>query len=416
MPLKKAGSNWVFGNRFFDREAELAMLRERVLDGQHILLTAQRRMGKTSLVRELFRRLEEEGEVQPVFVDLEGAVTPQDAIASIAAASRSARGAWSRLKSRLGELTQAALDRLETVSVKELEVKFRARTDAGNWRSEGDLVLEALAESGRPVVLAMDELPMFVNRLLTGDDGQIGPSGYDAADAFLSWLRQNGQHHARRVTFIVLGSVSLLPILRRAGLSAKANIYNSFVLPPWDEETARQCLGELAASYQVRLGRAVRTEMCRRLRCHVPHHVQLFFEKLHTYLVIQTRQEANLEDVTYVYERLMLGSHGQPDLDHYETRLRLVLGTDGYRMALDLLTEAAVERGLADEAIRRYRLVLAASGTPAQTSVEDVLNVLEHDGYLERRVTGHRFVSGLLEDWWRSRYGSRFVPILDREG
>ena len=31
--LKKAGANWVDGERFFDRQAELAVLSERVCDG-----------------------------------------------------------------------------------------------------------------------------------------------------------------------------------------------------------------------------------------------------------------------------------------------------------------------------------------------------------------------------------------------
>ena len=55
MPLTKGGWNWVDGDRFFDREAEIKALAARVRDGTHTLLTAQRRMGKTSLVRELFR-------------------------------------------------------------------------------------------------------------------------------------------------------------------------------------------------------------------------------------------------------------------------------------------------------------------------------------------------------------------------
>ena len=67
-------SNWVDGDRFFDREVELQLLRERVENGTHTLLTAQRRMGKTSLVRELLRRLDEDGEFATVFVDLEGAM------------------------------------------------------------------------------------------------------------------------------------------------------------------------------------------------------------------------------------------------------------------------------------------------------------------------------------------------------
>ena len=61
MALRKAGGNWVQGDRFFDREVDLGALAERVRDGSHTLLTAQRRMGKTSLVRELLRRLTDEG-------------------------------------------------------------------------------------------------------------------------------------------------------------------------------------------------------------------------------------------------------------------------------------------------------------------------------------------------------------------
>ena len=42
---------------------------------------------------------------------------------------------------------------------------------------------------------------------------------------------------------------------------------------------------------------------------------------------------------------------------------------------------------------------------------EDVLHVLEHDSYLARQDDGYCFISGLLEDWWRVRYGrSRASP------
>ena len=50
--LRKAGANWVEGpDRFFDRENEIEALAERVRDGTHTLLTAQRRMGKTRSLR-----------------------------------------------------------------------------------------------------------------------------------------------------------------------------------------------------------------------------------------------------------------------------------------------------------------------------------------------------------------------------
>ena len=91
--LTKGGSNWVDGDRFFDREAELEALEERVRDGTHTLLTAQRRMGKTSLVRELLQRLADTGEFETVFVDLEAAMDPADAVAEIGVQTRPLQGA-----------------------------------------------------------------------------------------------------------------------------------------------------------------------------------------------------------------------------------------------------------------------------------------------------------------------------------
>ena len=91
--LRKAGANWVDGDRFFDRADELAALTDRVGDGTHTLLTAQRRMGKTSLVRELLRRLDGDGAVTTVFVDLEGANDAADAVAEIAIQAKPVRSA-----------------------------------------------------------------------------------------------------------------------------------------------------------------------------------------------------------------------------------------------------------------------------------------------------------------------------------
>ena len=55
--------------------------------------------------------------------------------------------------------------------------------------------MAALAANERPVVLAIDELPILVNHLLKGHDHRITPERTEAADEFLSWLRKNGPGH-----------------------------------------------------------------------------------------------------------------------------------------------------------------------------------------------------------------------------
>ena len=415
--LRKAGSNWVDGDRFFGRERELDVLKARVRDGTHTLLTAQRRIGKTSLVRELLRRLRADGHFETVFVDLEDVGTAADAVVEIGVASRDAHGAWDRIKAGFANVLHGLDERVDTLSMGEVRVKMRAGIDPGSWREKGDGVCAALARNERPVVLALDELPILVNRMLKDHDHRITPEGKQNVDEFLSWLRRNGQEYRGRICLIISGSVGLEPVLRQAGLSAHANIFSPLDLKPWDEKTALDCLAALAETCDLDLPLAVRQEMCRRLRCLVPHHVQRFFDSLDEDLRrTDGRRVASLDDVERVYTDEMLSIRGQVDLDHYESRLKLVLSPDGYRAALSLLTEAAVDDGvLRSGAIDRYREDFRAwTVTGELVPIDDVLRVLEHDGYLEPRGDGYRFVSGLLEDWWRARHERHFVPIARR--
>lgn len=417
MPLRKAGANWVDGDRFYSRDREIEMLSERTRDGTHTLLTAPRRMGKTSLVRELLRRLTEEGAFETIFIDLEDASDPADAIAEICAQSRSVKGVWPRIWPSFSNALKEIKDQVDSISISELRVQLRAGIAAGNQWRKGEDIIAALATNDRPVVLAIDELPIFVNRLLRGNGDDITPEGKLAADEFMSWLRKNGQMHRGRIILIVSGSVGLEPILRQAGLSAQANIFVSCDLKPWSEHTASSCLAELAEAYGLRLPLDVRIAMCRRLRCHVPHHVQQFFDYMHEHLRREGRTRALLSDVDQVYVNEMLSIRGQVDLEHYEGRLRVVLRTEEYRVALELLTEAAVGGGLlSDDVIDQYRrhLGLKVNAGAYPIAIEDVLYLLEHDGYLKRQDGGYSFVSGLLEDWWRVRHEQNFTSIMSR--
>ena len=406
--MQKAGGNWVVGERFFDREVELEALTDRVLEGTHTLLTAQRRMGKTSLVRELLRRLKESGQCETIFVDLESAATPADAVTEIAFQARATQDAWHRIRQLFANVLPPETEINARIPGVDLKVKLRSGVDAGNWRHNGDQIFAALARDGQ-VALALDELPILINRLLKGHNHRITPEGKRTADEFLSWLRKNGQEHRDKIAMILSGSVSLEPILQQAGLSAHANIFSAFNLEPWDEDTAMECLAALAKTYHLDLPFEVRKEMCRQLRCQIPHHVQRFFDVLHEHLRRTRRNIASVEDVRHVYDNDMLGVQGQMDMPHYEERLRMVLGDEAYRVALEILREAAVTGGrLSQSAIAKQRERQATEANPVQ--IEDVLHVLEHDGYLAKQDDGYCFTSGLLEDWWRVRYGRSQAP------
>lgn len=412
--LKQASGNWVNGERFWDRQEDLLLLSKRLDDGANVLLVAQRRMGKTSLMHETIRRIRDN--YVCLFVDLQKAAKPADAIAAIALAIKPFASIWKKAAAVFGNILKEAANTVEEIDLAELGIKLKAGMTSGTWAEKGDRLLQVLADMEKPVVLMMDEVPICINRILKGDEGTITPARRVEADAFMSWLRENTLRHKGKIRFVVSGSIGFEPVLHQAGISATLNTFQSYELKPWDPKTAEQCIEALANEYQVNLGEGAAAEMVRRLACCIPHHVQMFFAHVYERCVRRGRMEFFKDEVEDVYRDEMLSIRGHAELTHYEERLKSVLGDAEYRLALEMLTEAAVNRVLSREAMAAFRDLYGTGGFDAMEAQRTVLNVLEHDGYLQHDPDGqgYSFVSHLLRDWWEKRYKEFFTPVLER--
>ncbi len=414
--LKQAHGNWVEGDQFWDRVEDLALLTERIKDGANILLVAQRRMGKTSLMRELKRRLVEENENICIFVDLEKAFDAADAIVELSVATREFDPVWKKTTNVFSNTIKTFGSRIEKVSVGELGVTLRAGMTAADWSIKGDQLMEVLAGFEKPVLLLMDEVPILINRLLKGTDGKLTHEGRDKADSFMSWLRESCQKYQRSVQILLAGSIGLEPILRQANLSATLNSFSAFELKPWSDEVAEKCLTALAVEYEVKLNEGVTREIMRHLGCNIPHHVQMFFDRIYT----QCKRRGNMvfkkEEVKPIYEREMLSTHGHAELMHYEERLKTVLGDEAFTFAVEMLTEAAIAGRLERETMIELRRYQELPERDIEEVQGEILWVLEHDGYLQPTADGYKFVSNLVRDWWKRRHALLYTPVAEREG
>ena len=139
--MRPTAGRWVSGDDFFDREPELRVLESHVRDHNHLLLTGQRRMGKTSIARELGRRLQAKGWIS-LFADVDGGL------------------------------------------------------NEGNWRRLGEKLLQSCAAQDEPVVLVIDELPIFLKRMLH-DDGEGLTIENGVAEAVYETLGLGIPHHVQ---------------------------------------------------------------------------------------------------------------------------------------------------------------------------------------------------------------------------
>jgi len=415
--LKQAHGNWVAGaDRFWNRDAEIALFTQYLDEGASMYLVAQRRIGKTSLMREVSRRIEQR--YICLHIDLQDASSPLDFVAALSAATHPHKSLWAKTREVFGNALDAAAGAIETLQIHEVQLKIREGLVQGNWEAKGAQLLAALAASERPVVLFMDEVPILVNRILKGTDVgalEITAERITATDAFMSWLRAQSILHNGKIRFVVTGSIGFEPILRQAGLSATINNFRAFTLDPWDPATAIGCLDALAKNYGVAFLQNASERAVERLGSCIPHHVQMFFGHIHEMCTRRGDLTCSPEDVERVYEERMLSTRGHAELSTFEERLKLMVGTAILPFVLDVLTEAAVVGQLTPEALVVLRQEFGLEGREGVERAREVLEILVHDGYLKGGTGGFTFVSRLLRDWWSRRFGTfGFKPALQR--
>lgn len=404
--MQSSTGRWVSGDDFFDRDGELRVLESRVRDGHHIMMTGQRRMGKTSVLQEMGRRLEREGWTF-LFADVEGAASEEDVVTNLAEAVHRVRPMASRAWRTMGRGLTRLAKRVEQLSAHEFAIKFRSELTSGNWRRHGEHLIAQCASFGNPVLMAVDEVPIFLARLLRQD------GGVRRVDEFLSWLRAAFQQYGERSpVLIVSGSIGLTPLVQRLGISDRINYLDPFRLGPWDRETSIQCFEVLAKSYDFSLDEGVANAAYEYLGIGIPQHVQSFFARLRDYALMNDRERIVLADIPVVYEKELLGPSGQNDLSHYETRLRDGFGdASRYGIAMEILAEAAVAGAFTADARRHLAARHSKLLSNAPQRVTEALDVLVHDGYLEAGADRHRFASNLLRDWWEARFRGHYTPL-----
>jgi hypothetical protein len=414
--LVQAHGNWVDGDRFWNRTAELELFIQYLDEGASMYLVAQRRIGKTSLMREAARRISHR--YICLHVDLQDAHSPLDFVAALSVATHPHKSLWGKTKQIFGNLTAFAGNAIESLQISEIQLTIREGLVQSNWESKGAQLLAVLAANEQPVVVFMDEVPVMVNRILKGpehESANITPERIQATDAFMSWLRGQSIRHSGKIRFVVTGSIGFEPILREAGLSATINNFRPFPLDPWPAATAIGCLEALADGYGVCFGEGAAERVTERLGSCIPHHVQMYFGHIHESCKRRNDMSCSVEDVDDVYEERMLSTRGHAELSTFEERLNLMVGRSILPFVLDLLTEAAATGRLGPAAIAVIQRDHGLEGRDAADRTRDVLDILQHDGYLQHTPEGFTFVSRLLRDWWTRRFCALgYTPALER--
>ncbi len=390
--MKISIGNPVTGDDFFDREQEQAQI-WRKLERDHVLLLAPRRIGKTSLMRRLCDTAEEH-EFKAAMASFAPCDDEMDCIRELTKAI----GKDEKVAKKFLKKFSKALKHLKGIKISVfgvgggLELQNDAQPD---WREVGEALAATLAELDGTWLLCVDELPVFVLKLLGGENGQ------KRTRSFLYWFRDLRQNYHQNVRWILAGSIGMDTVASRLGLGDTINDLDPFPLGAFSDETADSFLACLAESYNLQLDADVRKYMIKRVGWPVPYYLQLLFEK-----VVMSKGENQAPDrktVDNAFAELLSPTY-KIHFDYWRQRLTEELGNPDSGYALHLLNGACHNpAGISKSALSQILGERIAEPESREEKLRYLLDILENDGYFIQTGDRYHFRLEWLREYWLRR-------------
>ena len=383
----------VVGDDLFGREQELAHIWQMLERGAHVLMTAPRRVGKTSLMRELERDPRDGWIV--AYADVEACTEPGGVIAEILGEIAEKEEFKKRYRDEMSDLFGKISERVSSISVATLKAEIRSAVKS-NWKREAEKFRNLLRSStlnDRKLLIIIDELPIPINNMLKNEEQRR------EAEIFLSWLRKLRQDQKLRnkVHTLVGGSIGMEGVMRRMGKSSLINDMKTYHLPSWSKETAAKFLRKLSEREQFQLGESSIEEMLALLQDPIPYHVHLFFEKLQTELADKSGL-ISAESIKRCFDEQLAGFQGTAHLEHYKEKFESIFETQEEKsMAREILKAACMQQnGIKNSDIN-------TANSEGKKTIQLVLNELIAEKFLAIENGNVRFCSNLLRCWWRKQ-------------
>lgn len=232
----------VEGEDFFGREKEIRKA-NRLLDSNHsLLLSAPRRIGKSSLAKRLIEEKKQQG-WKCVYIDLEETTTEEGFLRLVIGAFQG-NGIWKQLAEGMSKGVASVFDRLEKVTIGGV-VDF----NIGKRDEQEDLYknLKELIKHDEDTFIVVDELTLFLGILNKSENGA------EKVAFILNWLRSLRQVSGTKVRWLFCGSVGLRNFTSAMNLGYTINDLMEFGLGELTREEAEGLLSGLCRSEHIEM-------------------------------------------------------------------------------------------------------------------------------------------------------------------
>jgi len=375
----------VEGENFFGREKELDFAWKQIQKGNSMILSAPRRVGKSSFAKKILTMAKVEG-WNTLEINLEE-IKSEEGFVKIFVEKIKNENWWDKAKSKAGKIIESIKPEIEYEGVKAtLE-----------WKSQKVDIYEKLKnliDHSKETLIMVDELTILLNCFLENDK----ENGKQNVEFFLNWLRSFRQVSCTKIRWVFCSSIGIENFASQHNLSLTLNDVPPFPIGAFSESQSILFINALSQSEGITLPEKLQLYMVNKIGWCLPYFIQILFLNFHKLIELENHP-VSTETIDKAYEILIMEKH----LNTWDERLKEYSNLQTNARAI-LKNLSQNTEGQTRESI--YSLLYAKIKDEDETEkiVSQLLNMLSNDGYLIENNSKYAFRSPLLRDFWFNRF------------
>jgi hypothetical protein len=385
-----------YGKNYFPREKDEKRIWRRLNHGPHLLLLAPRRVGKTSLLRNL-------------------ELTPNDNyvfLYNIVQSCSSVHEYYERIienlfksefTNRLNKFTNWGKEALadfrgsiKGINFSEAGIEFESQERTLTHKDLKTLLDKIQIKE--KLIIVIDEFPDVLEKIHRDQ-------GHGAAELFLSGCRELWQDPAldQKIQFIFTGSIGLDSLVNKLNLSDLINVLINVTVDPLSEEKALEFIEFVSkkSDEEITFSDDVKSYILNKVSWYMPYYIEILLLSIEDYCCENELIAPNINDIDKAYEQLFSQNY-LTSFNHWAERLERLEKTE-ITFAHEVLNYIAANKIISPQIIHNIK------EAPQVTTVNSkyVIECLIHDGYIfETKNKEFQFTSPMLKEWW-GRYASK---------
>lgn len=375
--------NIVSGADFYGREKTLRKMLKHLKNGASLFIPGPRRIGKSSIVTEFINRYSKE--FNCLYFNLQGRFSIAGLCEDIKTEinktypgifeNKNYKSIWNTFSKMIPEIGVSA------IKIKTGQIEY---PNEDYLQLMEELFIKLCEDK---FVFILDEFSDFIFNLKKRESSE--------PELFLEWMRKIRQ--TQKVQIIITGSINILSTLEEFNFIDLVNDMTDIRIPQLKDYEVKEFLTLLLNEKEITLSKEAEAFAVEKLKDGIPFYIQLFADEL--FDNFESCVEISLDEIETAYKNIT-NRNDLKELVYMRSRLKEYLDNNCFNAAKKILAHLSHNEMTAGD-LYPY---ISNTGID-KNNLFRILDRLTDENYISKKEQKYSFVSAIVKDWWKNKYG-----------